>query len=81
MRETGIGLPQLALDYQDLRPLPLVTRRSTLAKLLRRVPGALRLSETFTDAERLLAECGKRASKASSPSAWMRPTALARATG
>lgn len=50
----------LALDAQDLRPLPLVKRRSMLSKLLRRAPGALMLSQTFTNAERLLAECGER---------------------
>jgi bifunctional non-homologous end joining protein LigD len=50
----------LALDGADLRALPFVKRRTMLAKLLRRAPSALMLSETFTDAERLLAECGKR---------------------
>ena len=42
----------------DTRPLPLLARRARLAQLLERFDnGCLLLSETFSDAHKLLAEC------------------------
>jgi len=51
----------LALDGRDLRHMPLIVRRLQLGKLLRTFDhDALRYSEGFASAEKLLAECDKR---------------------
>jgi bifunctional non-homologous end joining protein LigD len=50
----------LELDGDDLRQEPLQTRRAALAKTLRRASPFLRLSESFSDPTRLLAECERR---------------------
>jgi bifunctional non-homologous end joining protein LigD len=48
----------LALNGRDLRPLPLIARKTKLAKLLARTSHErLRYSEVFTDPEKLLAAC------------------------
>jgi bifunctional non-homologous end joining protein LigD len=48
----------LELNGQDLRGLPLVVRKMKLRTLLKRHgDGALRYSESFADAEKLLGEC------------------------
>jgi bifunctional non-homologous end joining protein LigD len=48
----------LELNDQDLRALPLVVRKMKLRNVLKRyADGALRLSESFADPEKLLGEC------------------------
>ena len=50
----------LRLNSLDTRPLPLIARRAKLEKILERFDnGFIRFSETFSDPERLLAECEK----------------------
>jgi bifunctional non-homologous end joining protein LigD len=51
------------LNYngRDLRPLPLIIRRSRLEKVIARITtGCIFFSQSFADAEKLLAECEKR---------------------
>jgi bifunctional non-homologous end joining protein LigD len=51
----------LELDGQDTRQMPLILRRVKLRKILRDYDhDALRYSEAFTNAEKLLEECAKR---------------------
>jgi bifunctional non-homologous end joining protein LigD len=51
----------LEIDGQDIRQMPLILRRVKLGKLLRAYDhDALRYSEAFTNAEKLLEECSKR---------------------
>jgi ATP-dependent DNA ligase len=48
-------------DGQDIRQMPLILRRVKLGKLVRGYDhDALRYSEAFTNAEKLLQECAKR---------------------
>jgi bifunctional non-homologous end joining protein LigD len=50
----------LELDGEDLRHKTLTERKAALAKLLRRASPFLRLSESFSDPTKLLAECERR---------------------
>ncbi len=69
----------LETDGEDVRQMPLILRRVKLGKLLRAYDDdALRYSEAFTNAEKLLEECAKRASKASSARKRAAPTGPAR---
>jgi bifunctional non-homologous end joining protein LigD len=48
----------LFINGKDLRPLPLIERKTRLASLLKKSKGTrLRFSESFDDAEKLLASC------------------------
>lgn len=52
----------MALNGEDLRPWPLITRKQKLSTLLRRHDHpSLRYSEPFKNGEQLLAECRRRA--------------------
>jgi bifunctional non-homologous end joining protein LigD len=46
----------LLADKSDVRPLLLITRRTMLKRLLPE-PGVLRMSESFSDAKKLLERC------------------------
>jgi bifunctional non-homologous end joining protein LigD len=51
----------LEIDGQDIRQMPLILRRVKLGKLIRGYDhDALRYSEPFTNADKLLEECAKR---------------------
>jgi bifunctional non-homologous end joining protein LigD len=50
----------LELDGDDLRHKTLTERKAALSKLLRRASPFLRLSESFSDPTKLLAECERR---------------------
>ena len=64
----------MELDSQDLRPLPLVSRKAHLQKLMAKNRSAdLAVVPSFEDGERLMVACMEHSLKAWSPSARARP--------